>query len=241
MTTSKTARLFSYIDWISGLARPFARGYFLFALLSIFVACAGEDQAPTSAKSESDNQAGVNLAGRAKKLKEAEKNFARYDAPYIVIDINKRKIDIKARGYVLNEFDLEITSDPGELHDFISAVREKDDAGFKIDRVHMFRGIKLVGELEMAAVATALNVDYDNIQKYSPLDMSLSLSPGLIIRVGSDGEGERLGFFSNLAESTRLFFHGLFGAKTIHLGLKTSNAMAIYGACKDRPLEVLII
>ena len=235
------ARIFSYIESIFNKSAKFAGGCFLSATVLISAGCAGRDAAQSPVENEFDAQDIKTTEIYIKKLKETEKKLKKDSAPYIVMDIRKQKIYIKAGGYVLNEFDLKAKGDEDELHDFISEVRRKGGNGYQLKRIHIFKGIRMVGDMEVAAVARALDADYDVIQKYSPLDMSLTLSPGLIIEVESDGKGERLSLLPNVLESIRLFVQKLLGAKTIRLNLKTSDSMGLYGACKGRFPTLLII
>jgi hypothetical protein len=173
---------------------------------------------------------------------EAELRLARTDKPYLVLDFQKREIEIRLKGTEVWNYPLRtINGDYGSLVDFSKRFQGKDNILIRpVLEKHLFASSGKTPDSILAIVGKAVNVDPALLQRQVPQRFQILWDNNLIIDIRTDVAGKAESKFKNTIAEVKHVLQRPFGESTLNLKMDPELALTLYRA-SDSGLPTLII
>jgi hypothetical protein len=166
-------------------------------------------------------------------IKGAENKLARSGQPYLIFDLNKKRLSIMLFGADVR--DLEFACDSLHMGDWKSGLALKTTADDSVKSVHLSSARAVVGERELSIISEVSQVRQEEIQRYMPEEMTIYLSQGYRVRIKTDVEGNPVSRFANLGNWIKETGDAVLGGRVIELKMSGPDAMAFYGVALESP------
>jgi hypothetical protein len=181
-------------------------------------------------------------AEREFELIQAELRLALTGKPYLVLDFEKREIEIRLKGTeVWNNPFRTVDGDYGSLVDFSKRFQGKDNILIRpVLEKHLFASSEKTPDSILAIVGKAVNVDPQLLQRQVPQRFQILWDNDLIIDIRTDVEGKAESRLKNTIAEVRHALRRPFGESVLKLKMDPEQALTLYRA-SDSGLPTFII
>ncbi len=213
----------------------------ILALLSV-VACQKKGEQSEESQPNETKKWEWSQAEQEYELIQAELRLARTGKPYMVLDFQKREIEIRLKGTeVWNNPLRTIDGDYGSLVDFSKRFQGKDNILIRpVLEKHLFASSGKTPDSILAIVGKAVNVDPQLLQRQVPQRFQILWDNNLIIDIRTDVAGKAESKFKNTIAEVKHVLQRPFGESMLMLKMDPDQALTLYRA-SDSGLPTLII
>ena len=197
----------------------------------------GHENEPSS--SQSDERTALELEYRCL---ETELSLSRTDSTYLVLDFERKRIELKLRAAEV--WGCPMVAAPDSVADLDAFQRRFENGSGTLARrlldKHLFRAEDQISDSVLRIVSEAVNVDPGKLQRELPERFQLRWNDRAILEVTADVNGRPVSRIRNAVVGIRGMLESPLGESTLSLRMKPDDALTLYRAVSSGTPTLLI-